>query len=347
MYESMITHLEGMIVSGKYQSGDRIPSLRELGRDFNITVGAVRRGIEILETRGLIESHHGSGIYVAEGRKVSGQERNSCRKIAVFLETDQFENSYCAQALAGAQQFAAENNCSLQLNFCSLAAADESFVQDRITGCHAMLFLGCYDLPLRRIPATLPGVGLSMHESYDGILSTVELDPFRAAELACRFFAAQGCRRVKVVSHEIPVHRARGRIFLQQWAEYGEAAVVHLRDYVAADCSDDSYGYYFVSGTDYNIAAELFANGGSRELAHERMVLSVDGKSLIVPGYHPVNTIYLDWKSAGRIAAAECLRRLEQPGSGAQRIYLNCQLKEIGHFRKVAVPPMETAMLRG
>ena len=63
------------------------------------------------------------------------------------------------------------------------------------------------------------------------------------------------------------------------------------------------------------------------ELGFERRILSVDGKSLILPGYEPVDTIALDWQDAGALVMEEAVRRIEQPGTPARRIFLNGTLK--------------------
>jgi len=329
VYEGMVNYIESMIATGQYRSGAKLPSLRELEQKFNIPFSTVRRGIEALESKGLIESHHGSGNYVTENSRRNTTTSTGFRKIAVFLETDNFDASYCAQALNGVKEFAQVNNLALILNFCTIGAITEAFVSTRTSGCDAALFLGCYDVSLKNMPITVPAVGLSMHQSYEGMLSNIELDPFSAADIACRYFAARKCKRIKVISHDLPVHRWREKVFLDYWSSYGEAEVQQLHDYVQADCTDSDCGYYFVSGTDCDIAAKSFAEVTGKKLIRERIVLSVDGKSLFVPGYDPVNTIYLDWKTAGRLAMEECMRRLDMPGAGAQRIYLNCQLKEV------------------
>ena len=329
LYQSMVNYIETMIASGQYPSGSKLPSLRELEQKFGISFNSVRRGIEELAAKGLIESHHGSGNYVVERTRRKMVPANGFRKLAVFLETDNFDSSYCAQALNGAKEYAENNNIALMLNFSSIGTITEEFVTSRAEGCDAALFLGCYDLRLRRMPIAIPAVGLSMHNTYNGMLSAFELDPLQAAEIACRFFSERKCRRVKVISHDLPVHKWRGKVFLENWSNFGEAEIQLLHDYVQADCSESDCGYYFVSGTDYDIAAKCFTEMTGGKLVQERMVLSVDGKSLFVPGYDPVNTIYLDWKNAGRMALEECIRRLAIPGAGAQRIYLNCQLKEV------------------
>lgn len=326
-YENMVDHLESLIATGVYKSGDRIPSLREISEKYTISMGSVRRGIKLLEDKGLLEFRHGSGTYVAP-RRVKSDTTDDFLKIAVFLESDRANESYCAQALTGAQEVAAAENCSLTLNFCACNKMTGEFIQRRIGDSRGMLLLGCFDSVLEKLDSMIPGVGLSMHRTYAGLLSTVELDPFTATEQACGFFRKRRIHKIRVVSHNLPVHRLRAKIFADAWQAYGSCDQIELAEYTWADCSDDGCGYLFVSGTDFQLSSHHFREQFGRNLTEERTVLSIDGKSLFVPTYQPVSTIYIDWKQAGRIAMRECLRRIQDTGSEARRIYLDCKILE-------------------
>jgi len=54
-------------MSGKYKPGDRLPSERDLAAAFGVSRPTIREAMISLEIRGLAESRHGSGIYVADG----------------------------------------------------------------------------------------------------------------------------------------------------------------------------------------------------------------------------------------------------------------------------------------
>lgn len=53
------------IASGRYFPGDRMPSERELALQFGVSRIALREATVTLESQGLIEIRHGSGIWVA------------------------------------------------------------------------------------------------------------------------------------------------------------------------------------------------------------------------------------------------------------------------------------------
>ncbi len=54
-------------MSGKYKPGERLPSERDLAAAFGVSRPTIREAMISLEIRGLAESRHGSGIYVADG----------------------------------------------------------------------------------------------------------------------------------------------------------------------------------------------------------------------------------------------------------------------------------------
>jgi GntR family transcriptional repressor for pyruvate dehydrogenase complex len=66
IYEEVAEQLKEAIVSGKYQPGDKLPSVRELGEQLNIGRPAVREALTGLKAIGLIEIRQGEGTFVAK-----------------------------------------------------------------------------------------------------------------------------------------------------------------------------------------------------------------------------------------------------------------------------------------
>lgn len=64
-YEKVIDYVEEQILDRKLKTGDRIPPERELSAMLQISRGAVREGMNVLEAIGLVSNIHGSGNYVA------------------------------------------------------------------------------------------------------------------------------------------------------------------------------------------------------------------------------------------------------------------------------------------
>jgi GntR family transcriptional repressor for pyruvate dehydrogenase complex len=64
LYEEVIIGIEEMLKSNNVQPGDRLQSEKELSIYFGVSKTAVREALSALQTAGLIEVKHGSGIFV-------------------------------------------------------------------------------------------------------------------------------------------------------------------------------------------------------------------------------------------------------------------------------------------
>ena len=62
--DEIIGALRDEILSGQLQPGARLPTERELARQFGVSQPSIREATRALEATGLIESRHGSGTYV-------------------------------------------------------------------------------------------------------------------------------------------------------------------------------------------------------------------------------------------------------------------------------------------
>lgn len=63
-YEEVADYLKDQILSGVYQAGDRLPSIRELGEQLGVGQSTVREAISSLKTIGLVNIRHGEGTFV-------------------------------------------------------------------------------------------------------------------------------------------------------------------------------------------------------------------------------------------------------------------------------------------
>ena len=52
LFQPLTDHLEAMIASGHYPTGTRLPSLRRLCDEFNLSRGTAARGLDYLRERG-------------------------------------------------------------------------------------------------------------------------------------------------------------------------------------------------------------------------------------------------------------------------------------------------------
>jgi GntR family transcriptional repressor for pyruvate dehydrogenase complex len=66
LYQQVASTIMESITSGKYKSGERLPSERDLATAFKVSRPTIREAMIALEIRGLAETRHGSGIYITD-----------------------------------------------------------------------------------------------------------------------------------------------------------------------------------------------------------------------------------------------------------------------------------------
>ncbi|MCQ2407190.1 MAG: GntR family transcriptional regulator [Oscillospiraceae bacterium] len=64
IYEQICSQIKTMILEGKLQSGDALPSMRNLAQQLRISIITTKRAYEELERDGFIESYTGKGSFV-------------------------------------------------------------------------------------------------------------------------------------------------------------------------------------------------------------------------------------------------------------------------------------------
>lgn len=64
LYESVAERIARLIEGGTFRTGDRLPSVRALSREFGVSITTVMDAYRLLENRGLIEARPQSGHYV-------------------------------------------------------------------------------------------------------------------------------------------------------------------------------------------------------------------------------------------------------------------------------------------
>ncbi|MBB5017889.1 DNA-binding transcriptional MocR family regulator [Chitinivorax tropicus] len=64
LYESLASEIAGMIASGAMKSGDKLPSIRKLSSQRDVSLSTVIQAFRVLEDRGLIEARPQAGFYV-------------------------------------------------------------------------------------------------------------------------------------------------------------------------------------------------------------------------------------------------------------------------------------------
>ena len=67
IFSQVAEKLADEIVDGRLSEGDRVPSTNELASFYRMNPAAAAKGLNVLITEGLLEKHHGIGMFVAEG----------------------------------------------------------------------------------------------------------------------------------------------------------------------------------------------------------------------------------------------------------------------------------------
>jgi GntR family transcriptional regulator len=68
LYSLMASRMEGLIASGRWSEGDRVPPERALCQEFGVSRATLRQALGELEERGLITRHQGRGTFVTRPR---------------------------------------------------------------------------------------------------------------------------------------------------------------------------------------------------------------------------------------------------------------------------------------
>jgi GntR family transcriptional regulator len=65
MYLQLMEQVKHAINSGVLREGDRLPTIRKVAEDLVMNANTVARAYRELEHEGLLETRHGSGVFVA------------------------------------------------------------------------------------------------------------------------------------------------------------------------------------------------------------------------------------------------------------------------------------------
>jgi GntR family transcriptional regulator, transcriptional repressor for pyruvate dehydrogenase complex len=65
--KQVVTYIRGLIESGKFRAGDRLPPERELAQLIGVSRPSVRAGLQSLATVGVVDTRRGAGTFVANG----------------------------------------------------------------------------------------------------------------------------------------------------------------------------------------------------------------------------------------------------------------------------------------
>ncbi len=92
LYLQIADIISTRIASGIYETGEKLPSVRDLAKEAGVNPNTMQRALSLLEDEGLLVSHRTSGRYVTDNEAVV---KNHKLNIALRLSKD-----YCSSISA-------------------------------------------------------------------------------------------------------------------------------------------------------------------------------------------------------------------------------------------------------
>src|SRR5436190_1371808 len=68
VYRQIMDQVMAGVASGAVSTGDQLPTVRQRAVDLEINPNTVVRAYKELEIRGLIDTHHGTGTFIADNK---------------------------------------------------------------------------------------------------------------------------------------------------------------------------------------------------------------------------------------------------------------------------------------
>lgn len=88
IYKQIVEKIKRLIVSGEYQKGEKLPSVREYAMMLQVNPNTVQRALVDLETMGLIYTQRTNGKYVTEEEEIIFHIKNELanQKVDFFIK---------------------------------------------------------------------------------------------------------------------------------------------------------------------------------------------------------------------------------------------------------------------
>lgn len=88
IYAQLVEKIQLDIVSGKYEAGDKLPSVRELAAEASVNPNTMQKAMQELERKGLVFAQRTSGRFITEDRVMIQQlkEEMASAQIKEFFQ---------------------------------------------------------------------------------------------------------------------------------------------------------------------------------------------------------------------------------------------------------------------
>jgi len=112
-------YIKNDIISGKYKSGEKIQSLRNLAKQYSVSLITVNNAVRDLIHEKLVYTKHGNGIFVSENIKINKKERNVNKQLTVgfaIQDLNFIASPLQVGIIEGIRGILQKNNCDLQFS---------------------------------------------------------------------------------------------------------------------------------------------------------------------------------------------------------------------------------------
>lgn len=103
LFEQITDQIRRSLVSGEVAPGDRLPTVRELGRELQVNFNTVARAYRLLDESGLISTQRGRGTYFLAGPpqdELHDLRADELEKLTLDYLTEAARLSYAAGEIA-------------------------------------------------------------------------------------------------------------------------------------------------------------------------------------------------------------------------------------------------------
>lgn len=77
IFVQIIEHIQNDIATGKYKSGDKLPSVRDLAAEAGVNPNTMQKALSDLEQTGLVHSERTSGRFITENENMIKELKTS------------------------------------------------------------------------------------------------------------------------------------------------------------------------------------------------------------------------------------------------------------------------------
>ncbi|MGA8025733.1 MAG: substrate-binding domain-containing protein [Bryobacteraceae bacterium] len=344
-YKAIFLRLQEAIASGKYKTGQRIPSEAQLSRTFGASRLTVGRALKELETAGLIERRAGSGSYVTQVPNQRG--RTFGLLIPELGQTEIFEP--ICQGMARASRTTHD-----ELIWGAASRDVESEEQQALQLCQYYVsndVSGVFFAPLEYVPGR-GEVNQRILEEFEraGIpvvlldrdiyvypqrsqCDLVGIDNRRAGYLVTAHLMKQGCKQIVFLawSSSAPTVDLRSIGYRDAMHKAGVRPIVEIGDPESQDWIAKIMQRYkpdgFVCAND-RTAGQLMLrlNELGIEIPSAVKIIGIDDTKYATLLHVPLTTLRQPCHDIGTAAVWTMIERIEHPNMPARDILLDCRL---------------------